>query len=53
MTERGILAGLYLGDHYPELSDAILVCATEMRTDDDIDLYTNTLASVLNELGGE
>ncbi len=53
MTDRGIIPGFYLGEHYPELADALLVCATEMRTDDDIALYVETLKDVLSQSGGE
>jgi glycine dehydrogenase subunit 1 len=51
MTDRQILPGFFLGDHYPELANAILVCATEMRTEDDINSYVDNLKAVLAELG--
>ena len=50
LLERGIVAGLPLGDWYPEdpeLRDALLVCATEVTTSDDIDLFTTALAGGL------
>ena len=50
LLERGIVAGLPLGDWYPEdpeLRDALLVCATEVTTSDDIDLFTTALAGEL------
>lgn len=53
MADKGVLAGFYLGSYYPELADAILICATEMRTDEDIDQYKATLLEVLSELSGE
>ena len=53
MTDRGIIPGFYLGEHYPELTDALLVCATEMRTDEDITLYVETLKDILSQPGGE
>lgn len=50
MTDRGILPGFYLGDHYPDMKNAILVCATEMRTEEDINTYRDNLEAVLSEL---
>ncbi len=47
LAERGIVGGYDLGRHYPELGHALLVCATETRTSDDIDAYANALADVL------
>ena len=47
LAERGIMGGLDLGTHYPELNEALLVCATETKTTADIDTYTNALADVL------
>jgi glycine dehydrogenase subunit 1 len=50
LLERGIVAGLPLGDWYPEdpeLRDALLVCATEVTTSGDIDLFTTALAGEL------
>ena len=39
----GILAGVALGADYPELPNSILVCATETRTEEDLDLYARRL----------
>jgi len=39
MEAQGILAGFDLGGDYPELGDALLVCATETRSLGDIDKY--------------
>ena len=47
LAERGILGGLDLGAHYPELADAMLVCATETKTPADIRTYAEALADVL------
>lgn len=40
----GILGGFDLTEHYPELGDALLVCATEARTLADIERYGQRLA---------
>ena len=47
LSARGILAGLDLAEHYPELGPALLVCATDMRTATDLDRYAKALAEVL------
>lgn len=48
LAERGIAAGVDLGDSYPELGPAILSCATEQRSDADIEVYAAALAEVLD-----
>jgi len=42
-----ILAGVALGEDYPELGDALLVCATETKTDADLDRYVEALDRAL------
>jgi len=39
----GILAGYPLGEAYPELHDALLVCVTEKRTKAEVDQYAQAL----------
>ncbi|HUP83036.1 MAG TPA: aminomethyl-transferring glycine dehydrogenase subunit GcvPA [Candidatus Limnocylindria bacterium] len=49
LLERGILAGLPLADWYPDdpdLADALLVCATEVTTNDDIARFASALREV-------
>jgi len=49
LLEHGILAGLVLADWYPddpELRDALLVCATEVTTSDDIERFAAALREV-------
>jgi len=41
--KKGFLAGIYLGDNYPELQDCILVSATEMNSVKSIDRYVDIL----------
>ncbi len=43
----GIFAGIPLGSWYPELDDCLLVCATEKRTDSEIEHYRHALREVL------
>ncbi len=49
MAERGILAGVDLGRDYPELGDALLVCATESRIDTDHQQYAQAAREVLDD----
>jgi glycine dehydrogenase subunit 1 len=49
LTARGILGGLDLSEHYPELGPALLVCATETKTSADIERYASALAECLRE----
>jgi len=48
LMEKGILGGYDLALDYPELGDAILVCTTEMRNEDDIDAYVTAMREVLS-----
>ena len=41
LAQRNIVGGYDLSRHYPELGNALLVCATEMRTDEDIAAYAD------------
>ena len=47
LAKRGIVGGYDLSRQYPDLGNALLVCATETRTDEDIALYAKALAEVL------
>jgi glycine dehydrogenase subunit 1 len=47
LEARGILGGFNLADHYPELGNAVLVCATETKTAEDIESYATALAETL------
>ena len=50
LLERGILAGLPLAEWYPHdpvLGDALLVCATEVTTSDEIALFAGALREEL------
>ncbi|MCG5530238.1 aminomethyl-transferring glycine dehydrogenase subunit GcvPA [Halorhodospira halochloris] len=48
LAERGILGGYDLSSDYPELGSALLVCATETRTNEEVDQYAAALAEVLS-----
>jgi len=46
LLEYKILAGLPLGNYYPELDDSLLLCTTELNTVEDIDLLADKLETV-------
>ena len=43
LRTRGIIGGLPLGEYYPELGHAMLLCVTEQRTKDEIDALVSAL----------
>ena len=47
LAARGIEGGLDLAPWYPELGPALLVCATETRTQADISAYAAALSAAL------
>jgi glycine dehydrogenase subunit 1 len=49
LEAQGILGGYDLSAHYPELGQAILICATETKTAADLNLYAQQLARVLSK----
>src|SRR5580698_15535 len=48
LSRRGIFGGLDLTDRYPELGNALLICATETKTESDIRAYAGALADIMN-----
>ena len=46
LAAKDILGGLDLSAYRPELGNALLVCATETKTDADIDDYVSTMQDV-------
>jgi glycine dehydrogenase subunit 1 len=54
LLDRGVLAGLVLAEAVPDepgMADALLVCATEVTTGDDIATFAREIAAVLAEGG--
>jgi glycine dehydrogenase subunit 1 len=47
LADRGIEGGFDLARHYPELGPALLVCATEARSSEDVAAYAAALQAVL------
>jgi glycine dehydrogenase subunit 1 len=52
LAAHNVLGGLDLSRDYPELGEAILVCATEQRTAEEIAAYAEKLARVIQLQGG-
>jgi glycine dehydrogenase subunit 1 len=48
MAEQGVLGGYDLRSHYPQLGNAILVCATETKTTEDLQRYVHALRTALD-----
>lgn len=49
LASRGILGGIDLGRDYPELAGSLLVCATELRTEAELEAYAQSLDEILAE----
>jgi glycine dehydrogenase subunit 1 len=49
LARRGILGGVDLSADFPELGPAMLVCATETKSKQDIATYATALAGVLRD----
>jgi glycine dehydrogenase subunit 1 len=47
LLDKNILGGFDLSEEYPELGNAMLVCATEMRSEEDINAYATALSEVM------
>jgi glycine dehydrogenase subunit 1 len=48
MLEQGVIGGYDLSTSYPQLGHAILVCATETKTEADLQCYTKALRHALH-----
>ncbi|HEY6986714.1 MAG TPA: aminomethyl-transferring glycine dehydrogenase subunit GcvPA [Rhodanobacteraceae bacterium] len=44
LANENIVAGVALGEEFPELGDALLVCATETKTNADLDRFASAMA---------
>lgn len=47
LAQHGVVGGLDLTEHYPELGPALLVCATETKTGADIERYAELLGEAV------
>ncbi len=48
LEAQGIVGGIDLSQHYPQLGQTMLVCATETRTDSEIDAYETHLERIMS-----
>lgn len=48
LAAQRIVAGVALGEEYPGLGDALLVCATETKTAEDIEQFARALEAALD-----
>lgn len=51
LAKRGIVGGYDLTARYPQLGNALLVCATETRSSADIAMYAQALTEILGAAG--
>lgn len=47
LKAQGVLGGVLLENYYPDLKNTLLVCATETKTAEDLDKYTEVLRQAL------
>jgi glycine dehydrogenase subunit 1 len=48
LAERGILGGIELSGSHPELGNALLTCATETKTREDLEAYRDALRDIMS-----
>ena len=53
MAEQGILGGFNLSEFGSDLNNCILVCATEVKTENDLALYKSALVRAIEEVKSE
>ncbi len=49
LLNAGIAGGFAVETHYPQLPNTLLVCATEMRTHEDIEQYVQALRQIMTK----
>ena len=47
LDQKGVIGGFDLSSDYPELGNALLICATETKTEADLNTFATTLREVL------
>lgn len=48
LSQQGIIAGFDLSADYPEIGNALLVCATETKTEQDLDAFARALETAIS-----
>lgn len=51
LAKAGIAGGYAVEAHYPQLANGLLVCATEMRTAEEIAQFSQALSAIMAERG--
>jgi len=51
MAQKNTIAGYDLGAQYPELGEALMICATENRSEEELNNYLSDFKAILEELG--
>ena len=49
LATQDLLGGYAVMRDYPDLENCVLVCATETRSDEDLDIYAAQLAKILGK----
>jgi glycine dehydrogenase subunit 1 len=49
LADKGIQGGLNLTPYYPELGNALLICATETKSAEDLKAYADAMKEVMGE----
>ena len=49
LEAQGIIGGYVLGERYPALKDCLLVCATETRTQEDMEKYAFQMERIISK----
>lgn len=49
LAKQGIQAGFNLKPYYPELGESLLVCATETKTEEDLNHYAKALEAIVQQ----
>jgi glycine dehydrogenase subunit 1 len=52
LAVQDILGGYHLGEEYPELANCLLICATETKSEQDIDRLAENMARILGRNKG-
>ncbi|EHL31904.1 aminomethyl-transferring glycine dehydrogenase subunit GcvPA [Legionella drancourtii] len=51
LAQAGITGGYTPQFHFPQLENTLLICATEMRTEEEMTQYAKTLKSIMGQRG--
>ena len=46
MSARSILPGVIISEDYPELGNVMLVCATETKSEEDLQTYADLVQEI-------